>query len=168
MKRFIFLDIDGVCNSEEFLTHRVYLHTPIDPNVTKLLNVLCEETGAKIVISSSWGYSEDTLRRLKEAGLNTDYVIGGTVHLEFGKSYLVRGNSIAKWLDENTTYYDDFEYVIFDDDTDMLLSQIDNFIHTNSQVGITEEDCKRAKDILMRVEERNDRTRLTYYYGNKI
>lgn len=168
MKRFIFLDIDGTCNSEEFLKHGEYSRTPIDPNVTKLLNTLCEETGAKIVISSSWGYSDDTLRRLKEAGLNTEYVIDGTVHLEFGKEYFVRGNSIAKYLSENTDYGDDFEYVIFDDDTDMLLSQLDNFIHTNSQVGITEEDCKRAKCILMRTEERNDRTRLTYYHGDKI
>ena len=44
----------------------------------------------------------------------------------------------------------DYEYVIFDDDTDFLLGQKDNFIQTNERTGITEEDVERARKILTR------------------
>ena len=44
----------------------------------------------------------------------------------------------------------DYEYVIFDDDTDFLLGQKDNFIHINRQTGITQADIDRAVKILTR------------------
>ena len=49
-------------------------------------------------------------------------------------------------------YHDDpdYEYVIFDDDTDFLLGQADNFIHVDEQKGITDEDVEKARKILMR------------------
>lgn len=44
----------------------------------------------------------------------------------------------------------DYEYVIFDDDTDFLLGQKDNFIHINEQTGITDSDIDKAIKILTR------------------
>ena len=41
-------------------------------------------------------------------------------------------------------------YVIFDDDSDMLLGQKDNFIQTNRQTGVTQADIDKAKAILER------------------
>ena len=81
-------------------------------------------------------------------------------------------NEIEKWLQENfggmgtkfgedyegTPYYRkhyheedvDYEYVIFDDNTDFLLGQSSNFIHINEQTGLTDEDVEKARKILMR------------------
>lgn len=39
-------------------------------------------------------------------------------------------------------------YVIFDDDTDMLAEQLDNFIQTDEVYGITLKDAERAISIL--------------------
>lgn len=164
MKRFIFLDIDGVLTTCGF----VHINgSYLDDNKCMLINKLCDDTNAKIVISSSWGYCDDTIEKLKKHGLNTDNVIDGTVHLEHGRDYLCRGNSIAKWLSEHVKWNDDYEYVIFDDDTDMLLSQIDNFIHTDGENGLTEDDIKKATEILLK-ENNGKHKSLTFYRGNKF
>lgn len=44
----------------------------------------------------------------------------------------------------------DYEYVIFDDDTDFLLVQKDNFIHVDEQTGLTDKDVEKARKILTR------------------
>ena len=45
---------------------------------------------------------------------------------------------------------EDYEYVIFDDDTDFLLGQKDNFIQINEEFGLTDEDIDKAIKILNR------------------
>lgn len=147
MNKFIFLDIDGVLASYEYLMKgRGYM----DPEKCKLINELIDDTNAKVVISSSWGYNEDTINHLKNVGFNIENVIGGTEHLEIGCDYLCRGNSIAKWLYRNVPDNTDFEYVIIDDDCDFLMSQQENFVWVNRETGITNEDIKMCKDILER------------------
>ena len=47
----------------------------------------------------------------------------------------------------------DYEYVIFDDDSDMLLGQADNFIRVNPATGVTQADIDKAIKILNREEE---------------
>ena len=44
----------------------------------------------------------------------------------------------------------DYEYVIFDDDSDFLLGQKDNFIRTNRLTGLTQADIDKARKILNR------------------
>ena len=51
---------------------------------------------------------------------------------------------IANYCEENC-----IEYVIFDDDNDMLFQQQEHFVHVNSMVGITQSDIDKAKKILM-------------------
>ena len=167
-KKIIFLDIDGVLASIPFLcTGQGF----IDPEKCKLLNQL-EKVGAEIVISSSWGYDEGrTEKTLRECGLTLP-IIGYTKH--YYEEWLCRGNEIEKWLRDNfggmcTKYgYDDdgepyyrkhykdtdidYEYVIFDDDTDFLLGQKDNFIQTNQQTGLTQRNINKAIKILTRNE----------------
>ena len=46
----------------------------------------------------------------------------------------------------------DYEFVIFDDDTDMLLGQKDNFIQTDEENGISDKDIEKAIKILTRNE----------------
>lgn len=156
IKRIIFLDIDGVCAGYEYLgTGRGY----IDPNCIKRLNKLAE-IGAEVVISSSWGYDEGrTEKSLRDCGLTLP-IIGYTEH--FHCEWQCRGNEIEKWLLDTfggmATKFGglyqnrDYEYVIFDDDTDMLLGQKDNFIQTDERIGLTTEDINKAIKILTRYE----------------
>ena len=142
----------------------------IDIECVKKLNKL-KDIGTEIVISSSWGYDEGrTEKTLKECGLEIP-IIDYTEH--FHIDWLCRGNEIEKWLrincggmgtkfgvskDDGIPYYRkhyndkhiDYEYVIFDDDTDFLLGQKDNFIQTNERTGLSDEDVERARKILMR------------------
>ena len=46
----------------------------------------------------------------------------------------------------------DYEYVIFDDDTDFLLGQKDNFIKVNQNTGLTKREINKAIKILTRLK----------------
>lgn len=54
----------------------------------------------------------------------------------------VRGNEINKWIHDNNDIIGDYikfkDYVILDDDNDMLFIQRHNFIQTNPFVGLTD------------------------------
>ena len=155
-KKILFLDIDGVLASTDFL--RKSGGKFIDKEKVSLLNKL-KPYGVEVVISSSWGYNGDTVKELIECGLELP-IIGGTEH--FHKDWLCRGNEIAKWLDDTCGDFDvfdgvaysysdeDYEYAILDDDVDMLLCQKDNFIHVDSYEALTDEDINKAIDILER------------------
>jgi hypothetical protein len=157
-KRILFLDIDGVLASVEYLCRTVRQPSWIDTEKVKLLNKL-KDYGVEVVISSSWGYNEDTVKQLKNTGLELP-IIGGTEH--FHVDWMCRGNEIAKWLVSTFEDYNvfdgrpygyegkDYEYVILDDDSDMLLCQADNFVHVNNETALTEEDIQKCINILTR------------------
>lgn len=170
-KKIIFLDIDGVMASIPYLCKgKGY----IDPKKCKLLNTL-EDIGVEIVISSSWGYDNGrTEKSLRDCGLTLP-IIGYTQHLHFNWEWACRGNEIEKWILDNfkgmgTKYYKDlngtpyyrkhypennidYEYVIFDDNEDMLFGQKDNFIKIHDYQGITKRDINKARKILTRYEK---------------
>ena len=168
-RKIIFLDVDGVVNSDQFYEKTRGCSGDFDPEAIALLNQL-EDIGAEIVISSSW--NEDAIKPLQDVGLKLP-IIGCTEH--FYTEWLCRGNEIEKWLVKefggmgtkygfdlinNKPYYrkpetyennqTDYEYVIFDDDTDFLLGQKDNFIQTNRVTGLTQADIDKAIKILNR------------------
>lgn len=155
-RKILFLDIDGVLASTDFL--RKSGGKFIDKRKVALLNKL-KPYGVEVVISSSWGYNDDTVKELTECGLELP-IIGGTEH--FHSDWLCRGNEIAKWLNDTCGDFDvfdgiaysysdeDYEYVILDDDVDMLLCQKDNFIHVDSYKALTKKDINKAIDIFER------------------
>ena len=156
-RKIVFLDIDGVLASTDFLCKSGGKF--IDKEKVSLLNKL-KPYGVEVVISSSWGYNEDTVKELTECGLELP-IIGGTEHFHY--DWLCRGNEIAKWICESFGVYnvftgevynykdsEDYEYVIFDDDADMLMCQKDNFICVDSYTALLEEHIEKAIDILER------------------
>lgn len=160
-KKILFLDIDGVLSSNEFLIKTGGKSGFIDKEKVSLLNKL-KPYNVEIVISSSWGYNEDTVNTLISCGLELP-IIGGTEH--FHTNWVCRGNEIAKWLSVTFDNYSvfngrpfiyegykgsDYEYVIIDDDVDMLMCQKDNFINVDSNTGLTEDDINKIIDILER------------------
>ena len=154
-RKILFLDIDGVLASYDFLKTGSGF---IDKEKVALLNKL-KPYGVEVVISSSWGYNEDTVKQLTACGLELP-IIGGTEH--FYNDWICRGNEIAKWLFNTFDNYNvftgrpynyngnDYEYVILDDNDDMLMCQKDNFIQVDIETALTEEDINKAIDILER------------------
>lgn len=157
-RKILFLDIDGVLAGVDFIDQAKGVEGFIDRKKVDLLNKL-KPYGVEVVISSSWGYNDDTVNQLTANGLELP-IIGGIEH--FHKDWLCRGTEIAKWLDDTFGDYDvftgkvhsytdiDCEYVILDDDVDMLMCQKDNFIHVDSYKALTEEDIENTINILER------------------
>lgn len=159
--KIIFLDIDGVLNHERFYKERFEKrndayklerpYSEIDPECVNNLNQLVKETQAKIVISSTWRnsglkYCEDAL---KFHGFDGE-IIDITPNLR--SENCLRGNEILKWTKDNQhlvgDHYNFTEYVILDDDSDMLYWQRNNFLLIDRFVGLTMGDVFRAKKIL--------------------
>ena len=157
-KKILFLDIDGVLASVDFLCRTAGKTGFIDKEKVALLNKL-KPYGVEVVISSSWGYNDDTVKQLTACGLELP-IIGGTEH--FHSDWMCRGNEIAKWLactfgdynvftGKSSSYAGkDYEYVILDDDDDMLMCQKDNFICVDRYTALTEEHIERSIDIFER------------------
>ena len=68
--KVIFLDIDGLLNSDEYFDKIKKMQiqgieSEIDVNKVKLLKKAVDETGAKVVLTSSWRYTKKA-KELKE------------------------------------------------------------------------------------------------------
>lgn len=95
--RIVFLDVDGVIST-------LKSHWTLDKKKMELVKCICDETGAKIVISSSWRrYTlADTIEELtthqiekgRESFLMPDYIVGVTARMyAFIKTHALRGIS---------------------------------------------------------------------------
>lgn len=154
--KILFLDFDGVLNHEEFYSKRLelpsieeYPYSEIDPKCITKLNYIIKETDAKVVISSTWRHGR-TIAELQEI-LNYFGFIGEIIDITPNLTHesSVRGNEIWEWIKLNVDNYFRFtEYVILDDDCDMLYYQKDNFIHVDKWVGITGNNVRKAIAIL--------------------
>lgn len=119
----------------------------IDPLCVKRINLLCENTGAKVVVSSDWRISSGWQNRLEKAGLkNIIDKTPITVFGSYGKTYhFTRGEEIQMWLEWHPNVSN---YVIVDDRDDMQQNQLDHFVHVNAYRGFTNEDLEKAIVIL--------------------
>ncbi len=181
---YVFLDIDGVLATPDYLKDGVWA---LNPEKQKLLGMILEVTGAKIVLTTSWRKStlEDSIEYMKDEGfMFCDKIVGVTIRgyhfLQKGTNLNIpRGVEIKQWLDTHAVYpwqaypelseefkiYNDegrfikmrsnrigvdFNYVIIDDDIDMLLEQSKRFICCDSIIGLTVEQAQQAIEILLK------------------
>jgi len=148
--KLIFLDFDGVVNTRLYdskLGIIRYFHTEDEAvnnkNAIGFLNLLVKETGAKVVVSSTWrlGETVETLSKwLNNSGFEGE-VIGKTPRMD---DYC-RGDEIAEYM---LRLEDVKSYVILDDDSDMLKSQMDNFVKCDHDYGFLFHEYFKAKMIL--------------------
>jgi hypothetical protein len=153
----IFLDIDGVLNSEEYFIKRnktgydeKYPLSEFDSEAVKRFNRIIKATNASIVISSAWriGRTTNQLKELfKKVGINGT-IIGKTPSLKgrcrFGET--VRGDEIQFWMLNSKVKFDN--YVILDDDNDMCKNQQNNFVKTMWKYGLKDWHVEDAIKIL--------------------
>ena len=153
--KVIFLDIDGVLNSDDYFLQRHdddrlnphgYPLSEFDPYPVKLLNNLTDLTGAKIVLSSDWrkDASLQQLKNLFEKVGITGELIGKTPILRNNRLYgeTIRGDEVSKWLAD--THYKVESYIIIDDNNDFGMDQQKQFIKTNGITGFTKKDYELA------------------------
>lgn len=164
--KIIFLDIDGVLNHQAYYESDRWdksgkRDSDIDPKSVEILNGIIKNTGAKVVISSTWriGRTIEELQQALERKGFTGEIIDFTDRLFFtgGGNYTAcRGDEIYKWIKDNeeligSKYYEYKSYVILDDDSDMLLGQANNYINIDQFVGITLKTAFKAEKILGKI-----------------
>lgn len=157
--KVVFLDIDGVLwtgNSAEYQFEKLGKPASgksvvFDDTAVSNLQKLIEQTGAKIVVSSTWRFNQTVnsmQNTLAERGLKCE-VVGLTPDGEkINGLYraVPRGNEIKQWLDPHTEVE---KYLIIDDDSDMLPEQLDNFVQCDFEDGFANQQCfEKALQIL--------------------
>jgi hypothetical protein len=151
VNKILFLDFDGVLNTEHYQGLLQYQGKPwqdeygafFDPKAVKQLKRIIDATDADIVIESSWKYlGLDAMKELWEVRNLPGTIIDITPSL-LGKN---KGVEIASWLSKYAKQ--DIRYVIIDDEYVILDSQLSHFILANPYEGITEEQANRAISIL--------------------
>ena len=146
INKVIFLDIDGVLNvyCEGRDEYGCTFHKHFEDNLSWIIK-------AKIVISSTWRFSG--LEILKEMW-DKRGLPGEVIDITPDLNNLKRGDEIQHWLDNNKV----INYVIVDDDNDMLDIQKNNFVQTSGNYdhldcvyigyGLTRKCSERIVEIL--------------------
>jgi hypothetical protein len=124
--KIIFLDIDGVITSARTGWFN------IDIYAVNFLRWICDQSGARIVISSTWRYNHSLgfFRRIfgdvifQEGDWKTPYLNSPDSR---------RGLEIKAWLEKHPQTQ---QYLILDDDPDFLPEQFPCLIRTDSHNGL--------------------------------
>jgi len=164
MDKIIFLDIDGVVNTlmisdQPFDTLRGVVERDgfyfclcnsddgmvSNQQAIMWLNKLCKDTGAKIVISSTWRRFErkyTTEQCLRNSGLLSEIEVIGATPYTGGE----RGDEIQEWIEK---YYPkgNVRFVILDDDSDMG-DLISHLVRCNVDHGFGYPEYRAAVRIL--------------------
>ena len=157
--KVIFLDIDGVLNCESAYRNgecqyqewtwedgRKDHYQRFCVRSKELLNKLIDETGAKIVISSTWRHSGiEFMKKVWKMEEMSGDIIGITPSLRTKGLDIPRGMEIEYYLNNDLLFqhinWDDViqqeymdksgveNYIIIDDDSDMLYNQRKHFVH---------------------------------------
>jgi len=147
--KILFLDVDGVLNGEH------YGYGGVDDSLLFLLKTIIDETGCKIVLSTTWRLNQSARATLlhfmkARADINVeDIIIGDTPSLK-GKKRAFEIESFLK-SDDFQRHYVATKWCAVDD---LPLQQQypqfmeNHFIRTNYRTGITAQDAVRAVSIL--------------------
>jgi hypothetical protein len=150
----VFLDIDGVLNSQDFFNNRRkdgdVPELDIDEKSIKWLNDFVSDRGL-VVISSTWKLSFN-LKQFKDifgrVGF-TGEIIGTTPNIKslYGKNNRV--DEIKKWLVDNMSEQKFDRYVIFDDNYLAFMNKhIENYFEVDNYFGISPNVFLKAKHFL--------------------
>jgi hypothetical protein len=156
--KVIFLDVDGVINSEDFLKNNQ--NEMIDRTNVNILKSIIDKTGAVVVMSSGWRlWFDDNMmpkdgdsQRLYDILCEFDIKLFGktpdfsTEEIRTKKTFShVKAKEIIAWLSEHETVD---KYVVLDD-LNLKNEEINShLVRTNAQIGITEYDANRVIDMI--------------------
>jgi hypothetical protein len=142
--RVLFLDLDGVCNSEAWYHRRPWERCWFDPVAVARVSALALQADAAVVISSSWRTGQDTewLRGFLYAyGFDAPIIDQTPIIREAGRQ---RGDEIQQWLDEHPGVD---HFVILDDGSDMA-HLLPHLVQSTWAQGFLEEHALAALRVL--------------------
>lgn len=136
--KVLFLDVDGVLNHEAAFHERSGIHV-LDPFCVKRVIRVCDRVGARIVVSSTWRGSPESMEKLLKAF--GDRIIGVTPFIHPGTR--PRSDEIGAWITQHSAI--PLECVAVDDDSDAA-GIAWRFVQTDfERGGFTEE---KAEEVL--------------------
>lgn len=152
--KVIFLDMDGVLNSNaffrrpeqvfgtiEYSRENEFFGSMIDPEAVKVLSEIAEKSGAHLVLSSSWRMvltTDDLIGLLRKAGYNGDGFLGRT-----DSAGATRAEEIARY---GLSVGDMTHFLVLDDSSDAIIPN--HTITTSYGHGLTAEHIPEALRIL--------------------
>lgn len=142
-KKIIFLDIDGVLNSRQWYMceNGKIGKGNIDPENVRVLKELVEETGAEIVLASSWRSYADIFERFHEftGGLDLRFVLN---------PFMEKDDALKDFI--QTYKGRKYSYVIIDDELNEYPSFGDeHIVVTDWETGLTERHKNEAVSKLL-------------------
>ena len=149
--KVVFLDIDGVLNSRGWVKDlgrdRGLGH--LEPAACARVQRLCEDTGAKLVISSTWRliHKRASIGDMFRARGLTTTILGMTAAL-----HTKRGHEIQTWLDASHAIAEVGTLdgmVIIDDDFEMA-HLAPWHVKTDVDRGFTDGELRQAAEVLSR------------------
>lgn len=171
---YIFLDVDGVLNSENFIKEHLDDDVILDESKVELLEKLVKATNAKVVLSSSWRtFFSPKMNVLTSIWTFEPYTRGKELKALLEKHGIklvgrtkvsrnrwgdiydegLRGDEIEKYIKNHLNENDKF--VVFDDEIFALESSLmrfgDSFIRTEWKEGLQEKDIEKALNILEKI-----------------
>lgn len=158
VRPLIFLDVDGVLNCPDTWKIKELAEgmgsKVVCPVMIARFEKLVEELDATIVMSSTWRKFPDHMEHLLSRSS-----IGKRLHSDWrtesfparlGDKRSGRGEEIAAWLERHP---EETNWAIVDDDSwDILKDQLDRFVKTSWDSGLTEEKAAELREILTRKE----------------
>lgn len=142
MKKFLFLDIDGVMNG--FLRDDKEMHYLCDlcPILVERVKRIISATQCEVILSTSWRYDEYIDKIMEHCGIQ----YSDKTDLSW-----CRGQEIKNWLSEQT---DTYTYCVLEDSEEMLEEQEEHIVWTDFNYGISESQVEIAINILNDVQEK--------------
>jgi hypothetical protein len=153
--KILFLDIDGVLNSEKYFKEHIEeiksqstfitrCCSELDPEMVCRVKRIVDSTGCSVVISSTWRILhsiEEIKQMLAARGWDNCPIIDVTPR-NLGRS-MKRGDEIKFWLDQHPEVT---KFVCLDDDSDFYSNQ--NLVKTTWKEGIKDSHIEAAISIL--------------------
>lgn len=139
-RRVLFLDVDGVLNSERWFAQEMRGNLlELDPAAVGMVQAIVHATGAEIVLSSTWRLVPDLRQQIQA-------VLPHTERTPRGSAFDRRSQEIRAWLDAHP---DVTAFAILDDDADAGYDGLDaHFVQTDPKEGIRSADVVRVVKLL--------------------
>jgi 3-deoxy-D-manno-octulosonate 8-phosphate phosphatase KdsC-like HAD superfamily phosphatase len=154
--KVIFLDVDGVLNSYEWLYSNPKIgktRNHLDDNAVEVLSKIVKSSKAKIVLSSSWRTipeNTEPMLQLKEKFQKLNLSIFDRTGRSPKKKS--RGWEIREWIKKNSKIYNITSFVIIDDDSFDIVNHkktlLPYYVKTSFKDGLKESHIPKILHVL--------------------
>lgn len=150
--KVIFVDFDGVLNTEKYICNYAEFGLIIDPSKMSLLKQITNTTDAKIILSTSWReHWDETSQNCDNIGIEINNIFARHGLHIFGKTPMLnscREDEITDWLKNNPEVTN---FVVLDDrflDSERIKG---HFVKTSGySKGLDDASVEKAIEILNR------------------